>query len=106
MNTIGPGVREIRVRGAAGAFRVMHRELCGRHLRAALFSEFTCCIASEQDAEDQQGGHRPGGEAVPGLGKGARAMSEEGFASVWDALEDTLAAAESLKLRSALMIAL
>ena len=33
-------------------------------------------------------------------------MSEEGFASVWDAIEDTPAAAENLKLRSALMIAL
>ena len=33
-------------------------------------------------------------------------MSEEGFASVWDAIEDTPAAAANLKLRSALMIAL
>ena len=33
-------------------------------------------------------------------------MSDERFASVWDALEDTPAAAENLKLRSALMIAL
>jgi predicted XRE-type DNA-binding protein len=33
-------------------------------------------------------------------------MSDEGFASVWDVIEDTPAAAENLKLRSALMIAL
>jgi predicted XRE-type DNA-binding protein len=33
-------------------------------------------------------------------------MSDERFASVWDAIQDTPAAAESLKLRSALMIAL
>jgi predicted XRE-type DNA-binding protein len=33
-------------------------------------------------------------------------MSEKCFASVWDAIEDTPAAAENLKLRSALMIAL
>jgi predicted XRE-type DNA-binding protein len=33
-------------------------------------------------------------------------MSDERFSSVWDALEDTPAAAENLKLRSALMIAL
>ena len=33
-------------------------------------------------------------------------MSDERFASVWDAIEDTPAAAENLKLRSALMIAL
>ena len=33
-------------------------------------------------------------------------MSEESFSSVWDAIEDTPAAAENLKLRSSLMIAL
>jgi predicted XRE-type DNA-binding protein len=33
-------------------------------------------------------------------------MSSEGVASVWDAIEDTPAAAENLNLRSALMIAL
>jgi predicted XRE-type DNA-binding protein len=33
-------------------------------------------------------------------------MSDERFASVWDAIEDTPAAAENLKLRSGLMIAL
>jgi predicted XRE-type DNA-binding protein len=33
-------------------------------------------------------------------------MNDERFASVWDAIEDTPAAAENLKLRSALMIAL
>ncbi|MGH7100942.1 MAG: helix-turn-helix domain-containing protein [Acetobacteraceae bacterium] len=33
-------------------------------------------------------------------------MSEESFASVWDAIEDTPADAENMKLRSALMMAL
>lgn len=33
-------------------------------------------------------------------------MSRQRFASVWDAIEDTSEAAESMKLRSALMIAL
>jgi predicted XRE-type DNA-binding protein len=33
-------------------------------------------------------------------------MSSERFASVWDAIEDNPAAAENLKLRSALMMAL
>lgn len=32
-------------------------------------------------------------------------MSSERFSSVWDAIEDTPAAAENMKLRSALMIA-
>lgn len=33
-------------------------------------------------------------------------MSNETFASVWDAIEDTTAAAENMKLRSTLMMAL
>lgn len=33
-------------------------------------------------------------------------MSEEQFSSVWDAIEDTPAAAENMKLRSTLMMAL
>jgi predicted XRE-type DNA-binding protein len=33
-------------------------------------------------------------------------MSKKRFASVWDAIEDTPEAAENLKLRSALMVAL
>ena len=33
-------------------------------------------------------------------------MSDEHYASVWDAIENTAAEAENLKLRSALMIAL
>jgi predicted XRE-type DNA-binding protein len=33
-------------------------------------------------------------------------MSKERFASVWDAIEDTPAQAENMKLRSALMMAL
>jgi predicted XRE-type DNA-binding protein len=33
-------------------------------------------------------------------------MSDERFASVWEAIEETPAAAENLKLRSALMVAL
>jgi predicted XRE-type DNA-binding protein len=33
-------------------------------------------------------------------------MSDETFASVWDAIEDTPAEAENMKLRSALMMAL
>ena len=32
-------------------------------------------------------------------------MSSERFASVWDAIEDTPAEAENMKLRSALMMA-
>jgi predicted XRE-type DNA-binding protein len=40
------------------------------------------------------------------LAKGIRTMSDERFASVWDAIEDTPAAVENPKLRSTLMVAL
>lgn len=36
----------------------------------------------------------------------AKPMSDEGFTSVWEALADTAAEAENMKLRSALMMAL
>jgi predicted XRE-type DNA-binding protein len=45
-------------------------------------------------------------ETLSGFGEGVRPMSNERFASVWDAIEDTPAQAENMKLRSALMVAL
>jgi predicted XRE-type DNA-binding protein len=41
-----------------------------------------------------------------GIGQGAEAMKRKSHESVWDALEDSPAAAENMKLRSSLMIAL
>jgi predicted XRE-type DNA-binding protein len=98
MSMIGPGVREIRLRDAAGAFRVIYTTTFSMPPRAALLSE--------EDAEDQEGRHRPGDAAVSGPGKGAGTMSDERFSSVWDAIEATPAEAANLRLRSALMIAL
>jgi predicted XRE-type DNA-binding protein len=46
------------------------------------------------------------GPALPGFIEGARSMSKKRFANVWDAIEDTPAQAENMKLRSALIIAL
>jgi hypothetical protein len=40
------------------------------------------------------------------LDEGAGSMSKKRFANVWDAIEDTPAQAENMKLRSALMMAL
>jgi predicted XRE-type DNA-binding protein len=99
MSTVGPGVREIRVRDVAGAFRVIY---------TAKFSDavYVLHCFHKKDAEDQESGHRPGGEAVLILSEGAGTMSDERFSSVWDAIEDTPTAAANLKLRSALMIAL
>src|SRR5258708_38799686 len=41
-----------------------------------------------------------------GVRDGVGSMSNDSFASVWDAIEDTPAEAENMKLRSALMMAL
>lgn len=40
MNTVGRGVREIRIRDAAGAFRVLYV--------ASSIMPFTCCIVSKR----------------------------------------------------------
>jgi predicted XRE-type DNA-binding protein len=45
-------------------------------------------------------------EALWGSAEGTQQTSDERCASVWDAIENTAAEAENLKLRSALMIAL
>jgi predicted XRE-type DNA-binding protein len=67
-------------------------------IRIALFSE--------EDRADKQGRYRVGGQALPRVAVGAEPMSKKRYASVWDAIEDTPAEAENMKLRSALMIVL
>jgi phage-related protein len=48
MNTVGQGLKEIRIRDATGAFRVIYiSQACRCGLRASLLPE--------KDAEDQQG---------------------------------------------------
>jgi predicted XRE-type DNA-binding protein len=66
----------------------------------------TCCAVPEKDAENQQGRFEPGRATLPGFVEGASSMSKKRFANVWDAIEDTPAQAENMKLRSALMRAL
>jgi predicted XRE-type DNA-binding protein len=46
------------------------------------------------------------GAWVAGFVEGARPMSKKRFANVWDAIEETPAQAENMKLRSVLMMAL
>src|SRR3979411_3172646 len=66
MNTIGQGVREIRVRDAAGGIQsIVRGEVRRRSLRAALFSE--------EDTEDEQSRSEPGRTTLPGFVEGARA---------------------------------
>jgi predicted XRE-type DNA-binding protein len=69
-----------------------------RYLRTALFPK--------EDAENEQSGSALGRAALHGFVEGARSMSKKGFVNVWDAIEDTPAQAENMKLRSVLIMAL
>jgi len=99
MNTVGRGVREIRIRDAAGAFRVLY---------VAKFDDAVYLLHcfQKKTQKNEQSGSEPGGAALPGFVKGARSMSKKRFANVWDAIEDTPAQAENMKLRSVLIMAL
>jgi predicted XRE-type DNA-binding protein len=57
-------------------------------------------------AEDEQSKLDACFEALSGPGEGTAVMTEQTFASAWDAIEDTPAEAEDMKLRSTLMMAL
>jgi phage-related protein/predicted XRE-type DNA-binding protein len=99
MNTIGGGVREIRIRDAAGAFRVLY---------VAKFDDavYVLHCFQKKDAENEQIRSEPGRATLPGSVEGDRTMSKKRFANVWDAIEETPAQAENMKLRSTLMRAL
>jgi phage-related protein/predicted XRE-type DNA-binding protein len=98
MNTIGRGVREIRIRDAAGVFRVLY---------VAKFDDAVYVLhCFQKKTQKTSKADEPGRTALPGFVKGARSMSKKRFANVWDAIEDTPAQAENMKLRSALMMAL
>jgi hypothetical protein len=51
------------------------------------------------DTENKQSGSELGRAALPGFAKGAGSMSKKRFDNVWDAIEDTPAQAENMKLR-------
>jgi predicted XRE-type DNA-binding protein len=98
MNTIGPGVREIRIRGDAGAFRLIY---------VAKFADAIYVLHCFQ--KKTQATSKPDLALATKRYRdleGVEAMSNERFASIWDAIEDTPAEAENMKLRSALMMAL
>lgn len=99
MSTIGQGVREIRIRDKDGAFRVMY---------VAKFEAAILCSAllSEKIAGDSQSRPEFSGKPLSRFGEGVNGMSYETFSNVWDAIEDTPAEAENMKLRSSLMMAL
>ena len=99
MTSIGAGCREIRIRDADGAFRVIYVA----KFESAVF--VVHCFRKE-DAEDQPAGPDPGNKTLSGACEGDRHVTEQKFDSVWDAIEDSPAEAENMRVRSTLMMAL
>jgi phage-related protein/predicted XRE-type DNA-binding protein len=99
MNTVGRGVREIRIRDAAGAFRVLY---------VAKFDDavYVLHCFQKKTQKTNKADLNLATPALPGFVKGARSMSKKRFDNVWDAIEDTPAQAENMKLRSTLIMAL
>jgi predicted XRE-type DNA-binding protein len=97
MNTVGRRVREIRIRDAAGAFRVLY---------VAKFDDAVYVLHCFQKKTQKTSETDISHAALPRFVKGARSMSKKRFANVWDAIEDAPAQAENMKLRSVLMMAL
>jgi phage-related protein/predicted XRE-type DNA-binding protein len=99
MNTVGRGVREIRICDAAGAFRVLY---------VAKFDDavYVLHCFQKKTQKTSKADLNLAAQRYRDLLKGARSMSKERFANVWDAIEGTPAQAENMKFRSALMMAL
>jgi len=98
MPAVGSGAQEIRIKEESGIFRVLY---------AAKFEDAVYVLhcfqkktqrTAKNDIDLARGRY--------GDHQGERAMSEETFDSVWDAIEDDPAIAENMKLRSMLMMAL
>lgn len=98
MKTIGPGVREIRIRGEDGAYRVIY---------VANFPEavFVLHCFQKKISANEPRGSCAGRKPLQGTGERVKVMTKRRFASVWDAIEDSAAEAENMKLRSRLMMA-
>ena len=98
MNTVGAGVKEFRIRETDGAFRVMYvAKFADAIYVLHCFQKKTQKTSSDDIAlASRRQRFDPGVEL----------MTKNRFDSVWDAIEETPAQAENLKLRSSLMLAL
>src|SRR6266404_1069775 len=92
---------KVIVRGAHAGPRTLGHPPSGCGIDPRFFG-----IAQASPAGRSSAAARPGRAALPGFVEGARSMSKKRFANVWDAIEDTPAQAENMKLRSALIMAL
>jgi predicted XRE-type DNA-binding protein len=99
MATVGKGLQEIRIRDDAGTFRMIH---------IAKFSDavYVLHCLQKKTHETNKSDLELAAKRYADLVWGARPMSCETFVSVWDTIEDTLAEAENMKLRSSLMMTL
>jgi predicted XRE-type DNA-binding protein len=66
------------------------------------------CVAllPKDDAKNGSGGSQHCGAPIAGPASGGKTVTELRFDNVWDAIEDTKAEAENMRLRSSLMSAL
>ena len=99
MRTIGPGVREIRVRELSGAFRVVY-------IATFIEAVYVLHAFAQKDATHIAARHRAGAIAVQGVEARSSAMKKQQFDSVWDAIEPSRAEAANMKARAELMIAI
>ena len=94
----GPkGVKEIRIRDVSGAFRIIY---------AAKFADAVYVIHCFQKKTGKTSKADRSGFSNATLSQlitGVEQMSNQRFASVWDAIEDKPEEAENMKLRSVLM---
>ena len=99
MQTIGPGVREIRVRDASGAFRVIY---------VAAFAEAVYVLHAFAKKTQRTSQHdiALAQSAIARTQTRSDAMKKQRFASVWDAIEPSRAKAANMKARAEMMIAI
>jgi predicted XRE-type DNA-binding protein len=97
MKAVGAGVQEIRIRDAAGAFRIIY--LATLNDRVLVLHAF-----QNEVSADDAAGYRTGGQTAQGL-EGAT-MNLETFDSVFDALADTPAEAANMTARADLLLAI
>ena len=99
MNTVGRGVREIRIRDAAGAFRLLY---------VAKFDDavYVLHCFQKKTQKTSKADLNLAAQRYRDLLKELDQSSKKRFANVWDSIEDTPGQAENMKLRSALIMAL
>jgi predicted XRE-type DNA-binding protein len=98
MPTIGVGVREIRIRDAFGAYRVIYI--------ANLADAIHVLHASQKKSQNAAARSRSCRRTLATTEKGSAMTKTQTFANVWDALENSPEEAATMTMRSNVMIAI